>query len=152
MNKAPPTLLRLARETIEPMGYEVVGMEYQPRATEGAKLRVYIDHPDGIQLEDCETVSRQFGAVLDVEDPIRGEYDLEISSPGLDRPLFEKRHFEQYIGREVKISLKRAIDGRRRFRGTIRALEGDSVVIGADGREVRMSLTEIDKARLVPEF
>ena len=152
MNKAPPALLKLARETVEPMGYELVGIEYQQRPKSGALLRIYIDHGDGIQLEDCEAVSRQFGAVLDVEDPITGEYDLEVSSPGLDRPLFEKAHFERFIGREAKIRLQRAIEGRRRFKGYIRAVEGDDLSIEVDGEQIRVPFAELDSARLVPEF
>lgn len=152
MNKAPPALLQLARETVEPMGYELLGLEYQMRPQSGALLRMYIDHADGIQLDDCETVSRQFGAVLDVEDPIKGEYELEVSSPGLDRPLFEKRHFERFVGHEAKIRLHRAIDGRRRFKGVIRAVDGDELALEVDGVEIRLPFAEIDNARLVPEF
>jgi ribosome maturation factor RimP len=134
------------------MGYELVGIEYQMRPKSGALLRIYIDHADGIQLEDCAVVSRQLGAVLDVEDPIRGEYDLEVSSPGLDRPLFEKAHFERFVGREAKIRLRRAIDGRRRMKGYIRAVEGDDLSIEVDGEQIRVPLAELDSARLVPEF
>lgn len=152
MNKAPPALLKLARQTVEPMGYELVGIEYQQRPKSGALLRIYIDHGDGIQLEDCAAVSRQLGAVLDVEDPIKGEYDLEVSSPGLDRPLFEREHFERFVGREAKIRLQRAIEGRRRFKGFIRAVEGDDLSIEVDGEQIRVPLAELDSARLVPEF
>ena len=152
MNKAPPVLLELTRRTVEPMGYELIGVEYQARPKSGALLRIFIDHADGIQLEDCESVSRQVGAVLDVEDPIKGEYDLEVSSPGLDRPLLEKRHFERFIGHEAKIRLRRAVDGRRRFKGFIWAVEGDELSIEVDGAVFRVAFAEIDSARLVPEF
>ncbi len=152
MNKAPPALLKLARETVGPMGYELVGIEYQLRPKSGALLRVYIDHVDGIQLDDCVAVSRQLSAVLDVEDPIRGEYELEVSSPGLDRPLFEKQHFERFVGHEAKIRLQRAIEGRRRFKGYIRAIDGDELLIEVDGENIRVPFAELDSARLVPEF
>ena len=101
-------------------------------------------------LADCELVSGQVGALLDVEDPIPGAYDLEISSPGLDRKLRTLEHFERFVGREVRIELSRARDGRKRLRGPLRAVEGETIVVDVDGNAWRLSLDEIGEARLVP--
>ncbi|GAB4358701.1 MAG: ribosome maturation factor RimP [Gammaproteobacteria bacterium] len=115
-------------------------------------LRVYIDGPEGVDLDDCATVSYQLSGLLDVEDPIPGQYDLEVSSPGLDRPLFEKRHFEQFAGRQVQLKTQTPHQGRRKFNGLLRGIEGESVMIEQDGEVVRLPFSEIEQARLVPDF
>lgn len=152
MRQAPQALVELVRNVAEPMGYEFVGLEYvQPGRGDGL-LRVYIDHPDGIQLDDCAAVSHQLSGVLDVEDPIRGEYNLEVSSPGLDRPLFEPAHFRRFVGQTAQVRLAAAVPGRRKYKGEILRVDDEAVVMRVEGEEVRLSFGQIDTARLVPQF
>ncbi|WP_133511355.1 ribosome maturation factor RimP [Candidatus Thiosymbion oneisti] len=150
-------LTGLVRSVVEPMGYELVGAEYFQRGKRGAVLRVYIDHPSGarrqgITLDDCGRVSHQLSGVLDVEDPIAGHYDLEVSSPGLDRPLFTAAHFERFRGRKVRIKAAVKLDGRRNFEGRIASLERALVLLRVDGEIREIPLAMIESARLVPEF
>ena len=152
MYKSPQALVKLVREVVEPMGYEFVGLEYLSRPKAGHLLRVYIDTEQGILLDDCEAVSRQLSGVLDVEDPIPGEYALEVSSPGLDRPLFELAHFARFVGREAKVRLARPTAGRRNYNGVITGVEDGLVKLSVDGEAVAVPFAEIDSARLVPEF
>jgi len=152
MRQAPQALVELVRNVVEPMGYEFVGIDYaQPGRGEGL-LRVYIDHPDGIQLDDCAGVSHQLSGVLDVEDPIRGEYNLEVSSPGLDRPLFAPEQFRRFVGHEAQVRLAAAVPGRRKYRGEILRVDDEAVVMRVDNEEVRLVFAQIDTARLIPEF
>jgi len=152
MHKAPPELMRLVRGAAETLGYELVGVELLSRPKAGHLLRVYIDNESGIGLSDCERVSHQVSGVLDVEDSIRGDYALEVSSPGLDRPLFEKAHFERFVGHVVRVKLNVALEGRSNYKGTIVGIEGDDVVLHADGESVRLPFGQISSARLVPQF
>jgi len=156
-------LTGLVRSVVEPMGYELVGVEYFQRGKPGAVLRVYIDRPNyidrpggartqGITLDDCGRVSHQLSGVLDVEDPIAGHYDLEVSSPGLDRPLFKAEHFERFQGRRVRIRVAVALDGRRNFEGRIAGLEQALVLLRVDDTLREIPLAMIESARLVPEF
>lgn len=133
------------------MGYELVGVEFQAGQTDGL-LRVYIDQPDGIRIEDCERVSHQLSGLLDVENPIAGHYTLEVSSPGLDRPLFEAADFMRFIGRKARIQLDAALDGRRKFTGVIKGVENFQVILEVDQNVIRLPVDLIGKARLVPEF
>ncbi len=146
-------MIELVASAVEPLGYELLGVEYLPQGKHSI-LRIFIDSPDGIMLEDCERASRQVSAVLDVEDPIRGQYSLEMSSPGLDRPLFTREHFEQFTGHKVRLRLYTAIDGRRKFNALIKAVEGDEIIIGSldSDEQWRVSLDNIEKANLIPEF
>ncbi|MCA1854126.1 MAG: ribosome maturation factor RimP, partial [Beggiatoa sp.] len=105
----------------------------------------------GITLHDCERVSRQLGGILDVEDPLRGAYTLEVSSPGLDRPLYHLEHYARFMGRRVRMELKHPMAGRRRFVGLVAAVDGDGVRITEGGRDYSIPLVMIHKARLVPE-
>ncbi|MEN8822056.1 MAG: ribosome maturation factor RimP, partial [Abyssibacter sp.] len=114
-------------------------------------VRLYIDQEAGIGLGDCERVSREVSALMDVEDPISGHYTLEVSSPGLDRPLVKPQHFDAYIGWEIKIRLADSIEGRKRFRGQLIAREDDAIEMQVDGELHRFALRDIDTARLVPE-
>ncbi len=107
-------------------GYELVGLEFV-RAGQHSTLRIFIDHENGITVEDCAEVSRQVSAVLDVEDPISVVYNLEVSSPGLERPLFKAAHYEQFIGHEVSIVLKMAVGNRRKWKGVIQSIDGETV-------------------------
>ena len=152
MQSVDSSLTRLARRVVEPMGYELVGVEYFQRGG-GATLRVYIDHPDGIDLDDCTAVSHQLSGVLDVEDPLQGQYDLEVSSPGLDRPLVFPEHFQRFAGQRVKIRLAEKVEGRRNLEGILLGLEeGDVVRVQADGRTWDLPLAALESARLIPEF
>lgn len=145
-------LIGLIEPALSALGYELVDLDLK-RGRRGL-LRVYIDRKSadegGVTLADCELVSGQVGALLDVEDPIPGAYDLEISSPGLDRKLRTPAHFERFAGEEVRIELSRARDGRKRLKGLLKGIEDDKVVVDVDGNAWRLSLDEIDEARLVP--
>jgi len=142
-------LWQLLEPVVTGLGYELVEIEYNPSARHGL-LRLYIDHEDGIQLDDCTDVSNQVSALLDVEDPIPGHYNLEVSSPGLDRPLRGVRDFERFCGEIVKLRTGMAIDGRRNFKGRLRGVEGDQISIECDGKLFSLPLRSIEKARLVP--
>ncbi|HAS2709345.1 TPA: ribosome maturation factor RimP [Vibrio cholerae] len=132
-------------------GYELVGLEFV-RAGQHSTLRIFIDHENGITVEDCAEVSRQVSAVLDVEDPISVVYNLEVSSPGLERPLFKAAHYEQFIGHEVSIVLKMAVGNRRKWKGVIQSIDGETVAVMVDGQEERFALSNISKANLIPKF
>ncbi|QXC57032.1 ribosome maturation factor RimP [Vibrio mimicus] len=132
-------------------GYELVGLEFV-RAGQHSTLRIFIDHENGITVEDCAEVSRQVSAVLDVEDPISVVYNLEVSSPGLERPLFKPAHYEQFIGHEVSIVLKMAVANRRKWKGFIQSIEGETVAVMVDGQEENFALSNISKANLIPKF
>lgn len=151
MRRASTKIYQLLEPVIVGMGYELVGIEFSggPR---GGLLRIYIDRPEGIDVDDCQQVSYQVSGVLDVEDPIPGHYTLEVSSPGLDRPLFDRSHYERFAGRRVKVRTTIPHDGRRKFEGLLQGLEDDCVVLVLDGEVVRLPLVEVEQARLVPEF
>jgi len=116
----------LLEPALEGMGYEVIMIELTGSSTEGQVMRVYIDAPGGILLDDCAQVSRQVSAILDVEDPIKGEYTLEVSSPGLDRPLVTPEHFSRFQGDQIKVTMRSLHLGRRRFTGTLSEVGADS--------------------------
>ncbi len=144
-------LVDLLEPTVESLGYELVDVIYRPG--KGGLLRLYIDKESGeITLEDCEAVSRQVSAVLDVEDPMPGQYTLEVSSPGFDRPLRKREHFERFIGSEAKLTLHTSLEGRRKFRGVLSELVDNDVIMRVDGEDFRISLQAIEQARLVPEY
>jgi len=152
MRQEENELTRLVRSAAEPMGFELVGVEYFQRGTGGAVLRVYIDHENGITLDDCSAVSHQLSGVLDVEDPIQGHYDLEVSSPGLDRPLFGAAHFERFRGHRARLKLAAKIDERRKLEGLIEGVRDETLLLTMDGETREIPLAMIDSARLVPEF
>src|SRR5690606_26926956 len=155
----------LLAPTVEALGLDLLGVEYLP-APGGALLRLYIDIPadeaaaaaagEGdepprtVTIEDCEAVSREVSAQLDVEDPISGNYTLEVSSPGVDRPLFTPAQYERHLGQVAKVALKLPQDGRRRLQGEILRADGKAVVLKVDGAEHVVAPDNIDKARLVP--
>jgi len=152
MRSAPDFLTKLIRPAVEGLGYELVGVELLERGKAGALLRVYIDSEQGIDVDDCGAVSHQVSGVLDVEDPIRGHYYLEVSSPGFDRPLFSAEHFERFAGCKARLKLGAKLAGRRKLVGILRGVEGDRVLIEEEGEIYRVPLEQIDTARLVPEF
>jgi ribosome maturation factor RimP len=146
----------LLAPTVESLGLELLGTEYLP-SPGGAVLRLYIDVPAGeaermVGIEDCEAVSREVSAQLDVEDPISGNYTLEVSSPGIDRPLFAPAHYARYVGQSAKVGLKLPQDGRRRLQGRIDKVEGGSIVFDVDGKPFEVAFDNIDKAKLVPDW
>lgn len=145
------SLQALFDPTIVALGYELLGVERLPQGKRGVLLRVYIDSPEGVSLKDCERVSHQISGILDVETPILGRYTLEVSSPGLDRPLFTLEHFTRFLGHKVKIKLAQPLDTRRTFTGILQRVEDDNVMIVAEGTEYSLPYEKIDKARLVPE-
>lgn len=137
--------------TVEGMGYEFVGVEYVGQAGRNT-LRVYIDTAAGVTLEDCEAVSHQISGLLDVENPVSGAYDLEVSSPGLDRPLFRREDFSQFAGQRVKIRMAIPMDGRRNFAGQLLGVENDLVSVEVDGQIFKLVYEQIERARLVPQY
>jgi ribosome maturation factor RimP len=134
------------------MGYELVGVEYFSRGKAGRLLRVYIDRQEGITVDDCAAVSRQLSAMLDVEDPIAENYELEVSSPGLDRPLIRPEDFVRFAGERVRVRLSRPLEGRRNFEGTLIGLAEGRVELAVDEKAFHLVLDDIDSARLVPKF
>ena len=145
----------LIAPTVASLGLELLGVEYLP-APGGAMLRLYIDLPQGAErqvgIEDCEAVSREVSAQLDVADPISSHYTLEVSSPGVDRPLFTPAQFARFQGEQAKVGLKLPQDGRRRLQGRIMRVEGDTIVFEVDGAEFPVAMDNVDKARLVPDW
>ena len=134
------------------LGCELWGVEYLPQGQHRSLLRIYIDKAEGVGVEDCEKVSRQVSSVLDVEDPISSEYTLEVSSPGMDRPLFKLDQYEASIGEKASIRLRIAFDGRRNFKGLLKGIESDDVVLEADGEEYLLPFELIEKANIIPRF
>jgi len=145
-------LTELLTPVIEGTGLQCLGVEYSP-SHGNSLVRVYIEAADReINVDDCEVVSREVSATLDVNDPIAGRYTLEVSSPGLDRPLYTTAHFARFTGQQVKLEVNLAVNGRRRFNGPIVAVEGNDVIVNQDGEPVRIAHSNIHKARLVPDF
>ena len=144
-------LTELLQPLVEDLGYEFVGLEHSSNP-KNSLLRVYIDKADGIDISDCSNVSREVAALLDVEDPISGHYNLEISSPGLDRPLFSIEQFDQFAGEEVKITIFAAVEGRRKFQGRILGCKGQFVRLDLGDAEIALDFGNIAKARLVPDY
>ena len=143
---------QLIQELIEPavsaLGYELWGVEYVSQG-KFSTLCIYIDKSEGITVDDCSAVSHQVSGILDVEDPIQSRYTLEVSSPGMERPLFKLEQFQAYIGSEVKVRLRVPFDGRRKFSGLLTSVEGDDVVVRVDNEEYMLPLETIDKANVV---
>ncbi|MCI1730792.1 MAG: ribosome maturation factor RimP [Chiayiivirga sp.] len=142
----------LLAPAVQALGLELLGSEFSA-GNASALLRLYIDARDrAVNLDDCEAVSREVSALLDVHDPIDGNYTLEVSSPGIERPLFKPEHFARFAGEPAKVTVDLPIDGRRRFHGPILRVEGDEIVLEQDGIEVRVPHPNIIKARLAPVF
>lgn len=142
----------ILRPVVEGLGYEFWGIEYRSQG-HYSKLRVFIDNPEqGVSVDDCEKVSRQISGVMDVEDPIQTEYTLEVSSPGMDRPLFRLEQYEAFAGYRVQIRLRMAYEGRRKFEGLLKGIEGDDVVVVVDDHEYLLPFESIERAHIVPVF
>ena len=146
-------IVALLSPTVQALGMELLGIEYAASGG-SALLRLYIDVADRpVNVEDCEAVSREVSAVLDVEDPIASNYTLEVSSPGIDRPLFTLAHFARFAGEQAKVALRLPQDGRRRVQGTITAAQDGRVTLALEkGEPFVIAMDNIDKARLVPDF
>ncbi len=151
MKQAPEHLLNLLEPIVEGLGYECVGIEYNPHPKNGL-LRIYIDSKKGVFLDDCTKVSHQISGMLDVEDPIQGEYNLEVSSPGADRPFFKLEQFKRFVDSTVTITLFSPINKRRKITGQIKQVEGDTIFIEDDEQIYPIPFKAMSKARLVPEF
>lgn len=144
-------LHELVQPAITALGFEFVGLELIQHGR-GATLRVYIDHPNRVSVDDCAKASHQIGAILDVEDPINGEYRLEVSSPGIDRPLFTPAHYALVVGQTVKLKLSVPNKGRRNFKGLLQAAGAEQIVLVVDGQEVNLPFSQIEKGNLVPDY
>lgn len=144
-------LTAMLAPVVTSMGCELWGLEYLSQGKHST-LRLYIDKEGGVGLEECEQVSRQASAVLDVEDPIAGEYTLEVSSPGMDRPLYTLEQFARYQGEQVSIRLRSAFEGRRKFAGVLRGVEEGDVLVVVDDHEYLLPIEMIEKANIVPRF
>jgi ribosome maturation factor RimP len=145
-------LTELFEPVIQSMGYELVGIEFQG-STQHGTLRVYIDHENGIGVDDCVAISHQISAILDVEEPIQQAYDLEVSSPGINRPLFKAQDYEQYLGHSAKIKMAVPLNGRRNFRGVLQGvIDSRSVQIMVDNEGYDLPISDIAKANLVDEI
>lgn len=145
-------LTELFEPVVESLGCELWGIEYMAQGRHRALLRIYIDKEEGVGVEDCERVSRQVSSVLDVEDPIQSEYTLEVSSPGMDRPLFKLKQFEANVGERVAVRLRLPFEGRRKFTGLLKGIENEEVVLEVDNEEYILPYELIDKANIVPQF
>jgi len=141
----------MLRPAVEETGKELLGIEFLSAGNHSV-LRIFIEHENGINVDDCAEVSRQVSAILDVEDPISTEYSLEVSSPGLDRPLFELAHFQAVIGETINVKLSMPLNGRRKFKGKLEAIENDTLVVTVDGEDYELVMSNVDKANLIPKF
>jgi ribosome maturation factor RimP len=136
---------------VEALGFEMVGIEFV-RAGKHSTMRVYIDHPDGISVDHCAEVSHQVSAVLDVEDPINTEYNLEVSSPGMERPLFKLQHYIDAVGEIVTLRLKMPMGDRRNFKGKLLSEADGMLTIAVDNQEFVLAFANIEKGNVVPTF
>jgi len=149
MTRKEQEIEALLAPTVQALGCEVWGVEYRPRGP-NASLKLYIDTDEGVTIDDCERVSRQVSALLDVEDPIVHSYRLEVSSPGIDRPLFRRDQYVANVGEQVDVRLAFPFDGRRRFEGRLAGVEENEVVVEVDDHEFVLPLDQIQRTRLVP--
>ncbi len=148
MSKSTALLTELIEPTIGGLGLQLWGVEH---VTQGrySLLRIYIEREDGITIEDCEAASRQLSALLDVEDPIAGEYTLEVSSPGIDRPLFTAQQFAMYTGTEVRLRTRVAVANRRKFNGRIASVRDNTIVLEMGDEQLELQHDNIEKANIV---
>ena len=151
MAKLEDKLTEMLEPGVEALGYELVGVEFV-RAGKHSILRVFIDHENGISVDDCAEVSYQASAILDVEDPISTEYNLEISSPGMDRPLFKESHYQAALGEVIQAKLTVPMDNRRNYKGKLLACENGMISIEVDGQQFQLAVANIEKANIVPTF
>lgn len=148
MQRASPAIVAIISPVVTGLGYEFIGAEFG-QAENGQTLRVYIDKAEGIVLEDCAAVSRQLNAVLDVEDTIKSAYQLEVSSPGVDRPLFTEEQFKDQLKEMIRVKMADGVDGRRNFKGELVAVNNGTVTVEVDGLDYELPLDDIDQAYVV---
>lgn len=142
-------LIKLLERAVERLGYELTDLELK-LVGHGGLIRVFIDKPEGVDLDDCENVSHQVSAILDVEDPVGGKYTLEVSSPGLDRKLTKPAHFQRFMGEDVRVKLRFPVDGRRNFRGVLKSADEEKIEVEVDGESLSLPIVTIESARLIP--
>lgn len=147
MSAREDKLRALLQPTVEALGFELWGLEFLSQGRHSL-LRLYIESEQGVHVDDCARVSEQVSALLDVEEPVSGEYVLEVSSPGVDRRLFRLDQCTAYVGEHLDVRLRRPFDGRRRFRGVLRAVEAEDIVLLVDDHEYLLPFTEIERAQL----
>lgn len=141
---------RIIAPTLDDMGYDVVRVQLSG-GRQHSRLQVMAERADqqGMTVDDCAEISRAVSALLDVEDPIAGSYDLEVSSPGIDRPLTRAHDFERFAGHQAKIEMRQTIEGRRRFRGLLKGLEDGHAVLEMEGETLKLPVGEVERAKLV---
>ncbi len=144
-------LTEMLRPAVDASGYELLGIEYVGQGKHSI-LRLFIDHENGINVDDCAKVSHQVSGILEVEDPISSQYALEVSSPGMDRPLFTLPHFTLCVGKVVNLRCHVGINGRRKFKGELRTIDDQTLVVVVDGEEYLIDFQDIEKANLVADF
>ena len=149
MDRLEKKLSGMFEPVIESMDYELVGVELTGSGN-GTILRIYIDAEKGITVDDCQAVSYQVSGILDVEDPLHNHYTLEVSSPGLDRPLVKPEHFEKYTGELVKIRSTEAVLGRKNFKGILESYDGEYLYVAVDNEVYEIPFDLVEKANLVP--
>lgn len=152
MRKIDPKLHEQLVTLISSMGYELVGCETVPQGRQMI-FRIYIDSPKGISVDDCSKVSYQVSAMMDVADPFQSKYSLEVSSPGIDRPLFEIEHFQRFVGKQVKLKLYTPVNQRRQFKGVLQRVEDENIYLFVADleQEIKLSFSNIEKASLIGE-
>jgi len=152
MARIDPKLHERFKTLVESMGYELVGCEMQSHGSQ-ILFRIYIDTEKGVSSDDCKKVSRQISAMMDVEDPIKDRYVLEVSSPGIDRPLFELEHYRRFIGSRAKIKLNLPVEQRRQYTGVLKGVEGETVhlLVESSGQELALPFSNIEKGNLIGE-
>jgi ribosome maturation factor RimP len=153
MAKITEKITDLIAPTLEDMGYELVGIEYVASGKHSI-LRVFIDTDNGIGIKDCEKASHQLSAIFDVEDPIVGQYNLEVSSPGIERPLFHISHYQQFLGNDIKLRMVRPINGQRKFKGSIGSVSelNHTIELITELSSITLDIDMIEKANLIADF
>lgn len=144
-------LRELLAPVVAGVGYQLWELEYTPRAG-GGLLRLYIDSPNGISVDDCERVSRLVSETLDAEDPVPGHYTLEVSSPGLDRVLRTREHFERFAGERVRLEMMQPIEGRKRFAGRLLGVGERDITLELESGRISLPIDDIHRARLAPDM
>lgn len=148
MQQIDNKLWAVVEPVVTGLGYELVGMEHVKQGRFSV-LRVYADKPDGINLDECAQISHQLSTVFDVEETITGSYNLEVSSPGVDRPIFRAEDLPTYLNEQLNVRLNMPIEGRRKYKGELLRVENDFIVLLVDKKEIEIPLDSIDKANLI---
>ena len=144
-------LEELVEPVVESLGCSLWGLDYNSHGKQSS-LRIFIEKEEGVSIEDCERVSRQVSSVFDVEDPIRGEYTLEVSSPGMDRTLFKLSQYADYAGNKVQLKLRIPFEGRKKFTGVLAGVEDDEIIMQVDGEEYILPFELVDKTVVIPSY